>query len=126
MAISGNGYTTSQQLTACLCLEANTGLHCLEHSELFFLYVSVSNLHFPQMKLASEKLPESVLEGVANFQNFPGGACPQISPILWRTKHAISHSLWQFCQTGFFNVRSETTRFYIIVVAHALSVKNVQ
>ena len=125
MAISGSGYTTSQQLTACLCLEANTGLHCLEHSELFFLYVSVSNLHFPQMKLASEKLPESVLEGVANFQNFPGGACPQISLIM-ATKHAISPSLRQFGQTGFFNVRSETTRFYIIVVAHALSVKNVQ
>ena len=123
MAISGSGYTTSQQLTACLCLEVNTGLHCLEHSELFFLYVSVSNLHFPQMKLASEKLPESVLEGVANFQNFPGGACPYI---MARTKHAISHSLRQFYQTGFFNVRSEKTRFYIIVVAHALSVKNVQ
>ena len=28
------------------------------------MYVSVSNLHFPQMKLASEKPPEVVLEGV--------------------------------------------------------------
>lgn len=28
------------------------------------MYVSVSNLHFPQMKLASEKPPEAVLEGV--------------------------------------------------------------
>ena len=30
----------------------------------FFMYVSMSNLHFPQMKLASEKPPEAVLEGV--------------------------------------------------------------
>ena len=28
------------------------------------MYVSVSNLHFPQMNLASEKPPEAVLEGV--------------------------------------------------------------
>ena len=27
------------------------------------MYVSVSNLHFPQMKLESEKSPEAVLEG---------------------------------------------------------------
>ena len=30
----------------------------------FVMYVSVSNLHFPQMKLASQKPPEAVLEGV--------------------------------------------------------------
>ena len=35
--------------------------HYLEHSELFSIYVSVSNLHFPQMKLVSEKPPEPVL-----------------------------------------------------------------
>ena len=34
------------------------------------MYVSVSNLHFPQMNLASEKPPEAVLEGVI-FKNFP-------------------------------------------------------
>ena len=34
--------------------------HCLSY---FFMHVSVSNLHFPQMKLASEKPPEAVLEG---------------------------------------------------------------
>ena len=28
------------------------------------MYVSVSNFHFPQMKLVSEKPPEAVLEGV--------------------------------------------------------------
>ena len=31
------------------------------------MYVSVSNLHFPQMKVTSEKPPEA---------NFPAGACP--------------------------------------------------
>ena len=39
------------------------------------MYVSVSNLHFPKMKLASEKPPEAVIERVI-FQNFPGGVCP--------------------------------------------------
>ena len=38
------------------------------------MYVSVSNLHFPQMKLASEKLPEAVL-GVI-FQIFLGEHAP--------------------------------------------------
>ena len=38
------------------------------------MYVSVSNLHFPQMNLASEKPPEAVLEGVI-FNS--GGACLQ-------------------------------------------------
>ena len=33
--------------------------------------ISVSNLYFPQMKLASEKPPEAVLEGVI-FKNFLG------------------------------------------------------
>ena len=37
----------------------------------FFMYVSVSNLHFPQMKLASEKPPEAILEGVI-FKIFLG------------------------------------------------------
>ena len=46
-----------------LCLEANTDLHCLEHSGLFFHACFSSNLHFPQMKLVSEKPPEAVLEG---------------------------------------------------------------
>ena len=73
--------TTSQQLTACLCLEANTDLHCLEHSELFFMHVSVSNLHFPQMKLVSEKPPESVLEGVI-FKIFQGEHAPR-SPLYY-------------------------------------------
>ena len=79
--ISGSGYTTSQQLTACLCLEVNTNLHCLEHSELFFMHVSVSNLHFPQMKLVSEKPPESVLEGVI-FKIFLGEHAPR-SPLYY-------------------------------------------
>ena len=34
------------------------GYFCLSY---FFIYVSVSNLHFPQMKLVSEKPPEPVL-----------------------------------------------------------------
>ena len=42
-----------------LCLEVNTYLHCLELLRYFFIHVSVSNLHFPQMKLASENPPEA-------------------------------------------------------------------
>ena len=123
--ISGSGYTTSQQLTACLCLEANTDLHCLEYSELFFMHVSVSNLHFPQMKLASEKPPESVLEGVI-FKIFLGKhACPDL-PYIMACKACHFSFLTAIWPDRFFNVCSETTMFYIIVVAHALSVKNVQ
>ena len=38
--------------------------------------VSVSNLHFPQMNLASEKPPEAVLEGVI-FKIFLGEHAPR-------------------------------------------------
>ena len=41
----------------------------------FFMYVSVSNLHFPQMKMVSEKPQEAVLG-----RNFSGRACPQSPP----------------------------------------------
>ena len=40
------------------------------------MYVSVSNLHFPQKKLASEKPPEAVLEGVI-FKIFLGEHAPR-------------------------------------------------
>ena len=40
------------------------------------MYVSVSNLHFPQMNLASEKPPEAVLEGVI-FEIFLGEHAPR-------------------------------------------------
>ena len=66
-------YTTSQQLTACLNEFVSGGkLIVWNILSCFIMYVSVSNLHFPQMKLASEKPPEAVTEGT-----FPGGACPQ-------------------------------------------------
>ena len=42
----------------------------------FFMCVSVSNLHFPQMNLASEKPPEAVLEGVI-FKIFLGEHAPR-------------------------------------------------
>ena len=67
--------TDTLQLTACLNDFVSGGKHRpsfvsggKQRSSLFlscfFMYVSVSNLHFPQMKLASEKPPEAVLEGV--------------------------------------------------------------
>ena len=62
----------------------------------FFMCVSVSNLHFPQMNLASEKPPEAVLEGVI----FLGDHAPR-PPTLWRVLHTIRHPLWKFGQTGF-------------------------
>ena len=61
--------------------------------------VSVSNLHFPQMNLASEKPPEAVLEGVI-FKIFLGEHAP--TPTLWRALHAIPHPLGKFGRTGFF------------------------
>ena len=73
--------------------------HCLEHYDLFFMYVSVSNLHFPQMKLASEKPPEAVLK---NFQNFPGGSITPHPPTVFHSLHAIPHPLWKFGQMGVF------------------------
>ena len=60
----------------------------------FLTYVSVSNLHFSQMKLASEKSPEAVLEGVIFLGEY--------TPRLWRALHAIPHPLWKFGRTGFF------------------------
>ena len=67
----------------------------------FFMYVSVSNLHFPQMNLASEKPPEAVLEGVI-FKIFLGDHAPRPPYRLWRALHAIPHPLWKFGWTGFF------------------------
>ena len=52
----------------------------------FFMYVSVSNLHFPQMKLASENPPEAILEGVI-FKIFLGEHTSR-PPKLW---HALRH-----------------------------------
>ena len=52
-------YTTSQQLTACLNEFVFFVWKILSY---FFMYVSESNFHFPQMKLASEKPPEAVFE----------------------------------------------------------------
>ena len=60
------------------------------------MYVSVSNLHFPVMKLVSEKPPEAVLEGVIFI--FLGEHAPR----LWCALHAILHPLCKFGQTGFF------------------------
>ena len=56
-----------------LCLEAKTDLHCLEHSDNSYLFIHVflvSNLHFPQMKLAPEKPREAV-------SKFSWGVCTQ-------------------------------------------------
>ena len=61
------------------------------------MYVSVSNLHFPQIILAPEKPPEAVLEGVI----FLGKHVPD-PPTLWCALHAIPHSLLKFGRTGFF------------------------
>ena len=67
---------------------------CEEWRLLWFFHVRVSNLLFPQMKLASEKPPEAVLErGI-----FLGEHAPRLSC----AKHATSHPLWQFGWTGFF------------------------
>ena len=49
------------------CLEANTDLHCLEHSELFFHACFSVQLAFP----SSEKPPESVLEGEFSWGSMP-------------------------------------------------------
>ena len=57
--------------------------------------VSVSNLHFPQMKLESEKSPEAVLEG----GNFPGGAW-RLGKICFACHPSLL--LWKSGQTGFF------------------------
>ena len=56
------------------------------------MYVSVSNLHFPQMKLASEKPPEAVLEGVV----FLGEHAPLEYGVL------CTPSLMEIWPTGFF------------------------
>ena len=69
--------------------------HCLSY---FFMHVSVSNLHFPQMKLASEKPPEPVLKGA----KFSWWSMPPDPPRLWRALHTIPHPLWKFGQTWFF------------------------
>ena len=47
----------------------------------FFIYVSVSNLHFPQMNLAAEKPPEAVLEGVI-FKFFLREHAPRLPYIM--------------------------------------------
>ena len=59
------------------------------------MYVSVSNLHFSQMKLESEKSPEAVLEG----GNFPGGAW-RLGKICFARHPSLP--LWKSGQTGFF------------------------
>ena len=75
-----------------LCLEVNTDLHCLEHSEYCFMYISVSNLHFPQMKLASEKPPDAIIKGVIS-KIFLGEHPPPDLPRVWHPLHAIPHLL---------------------------------
>ena len=75
--------TDTLQLTACLNDFVSGSGHMrifivLNILSYFFMYVSVSNLHFPQMKLASEKSPEAVSN----------------RPRLWRAKHTIPHPLW--------------------------------
>ena len=57
------------------------------------MYVSVSNLHFPQMKVTSEKPPEA---------NFPAGACPQIPLDYGMQSTLFLIPFWQFGQTSFF------------------------
>ena len=82
------------------CQSCSSRINVWNILSYFFMYVSVSNLHFPQMKLASEKPPEAVLEGV--ILKFSWGSMPPDPPTVWRALHAIPHPLWTFSQTGFF------------------------
>ena len=55
--------------------------------------VSVSNLYFPQMKLASEKPPEAVLEGVI-FKNFLGEHAPYVMACFARHPSSLLPIAW--------------------------------
>ena len=61
------------------------------------MYVSVSNLHFPQMIKASEKPPEAVIEG-----EFSLGSMPPDPPALWRALHTIPHPVMEIWPDRFF------------------------
>ena len=96
-------WTDTLQLTACLNAFGSEHRSSLFGTlSYFFMYVLVSNLHFPQTKLVSEKPPEAVLEKKIFFW---GSMPPDPTPLDYAMQSTPSpHPLWEFGRTSFFLV----------------------